>query len=150
MLKTTKIMLAGVTALLLTTTAHAAEKTISMSIDFVGDWCFQEEGRQGSDMNPNETAYQLPSWSGEFGCEKTKILSITKTGWFDRQHQNENCYPVRIKQIYDPAEHPAFTAQIIARCYSDGRLHNNDKGELKIFKFSRYKGGLNVIWIGYK
>jgi hypothetical protein len=69
--------------------ARAAEKT--MSIDFVGDWCFDAEMTKSSPKN--ESWYKLPSWTEGGLCKG--ILSITKYGWHHADG-SEHCEPIKV------------------------------------------------------
>ena len=55
--------------------ARAVEKT--MSINFVGDWCFASQ-------EDKTTSYTLPSWTEDGHC--TKILSIEQYSFFGDPH----------------------------------------------------------------
>jgi hypothetical protein len=113
----------------------AAEKFVPMTIDFVGEWCF--ERRDG-----NETNYQLPSWH-DGPCERKDILSVGK--WtFNAPDRDLGCYPIAMKTNEDRAPSgTAYQATITARCYSDGPMTNANSRVLTFF-FSRYKGNLYV------
>ena len=63
--------------------AHAAEAT--MSINFVGDWCY-------SSQEDKTTSYALPSWTEGGRC--TKILSIQPEVFYG---EGQNCDPVDVR-----------------------------------------------------
>jgi hypothetical protein len=108
--------------------ARAAEKT--MSIHFVGDWCYESE--EGT-----TTTYTLPSWTEGGLC--TKILSINEYGFYG---QGSNCEPETISLTENTAQSgTAYIAEITARCQPDGPV---TEGKLQTFKFERYKGHLTV------
>ena len=106
------------------TTACSA---VQMPIDFVGDWC-------GDDDAAN---YVLPSWTTDGQCKN--ILSIDKYGF---HREKSNCEPAEIKVGKDSAPSgTTYTAIVTARCQSDGPV---TAGQLRTFEFSRYKGNLYV------
>jgi hypothetical protein len=92
--------------------ASAAEKT--MTIDFVGDWCFDSQDK-------NVSWYKLPSWTEDGHC---------------------HCEPVkmRLEKSVAPSG-TGYIATITARCQPDGPVK---AGELQTFEFYRYKGNLSV------
>jgi len=108
--------------------ASAAEKT--MTIDFVGDWCFDSQDK-------NVSWYKLPSWTEDGHC--TKILSIHKYGFYG---ENRHCEPVkmRLEKSVAPSG-TGYIATITACCQPDGPV---TAGELQTFEFYRYKGNLTV------
>jgi hypothetical protein len=63
--------------------ARGAEKT--MTIDFVGEWCFDSQDK-------NVSWYKLPSWTEGGHC--TEILSINKYGFYG---ENRHCEPVKMR-----------------------------------------------------
>jgi hypothetical protein len=113
--------------------AHAAEKILSMTIDFVGDWCFD------SQEDKNISWYTLPSWTEGGIC--TKILSINKYRFYFLS-EKRNCEPVKVRlEKSVAASGTAYTATITARCQPDGPV---TAGELQTFEFYRYKGRLKI------
>ena len=108
--------------------ASAAEKT--MTIDFVGDWCFDSQDK-------NVSRYKLPSWTEGGHC--TKILSIDQYGFFG---EGRHCEPVNMRLTTDTAPSgTAYIATVTARCQPDGPV---TAGKLQTFEFNRYKGNLTV------
>jgi hypothetical protein len=115
--------------------ARAAEKT--MSIDFVGDWCFDAEMTKSSPKN--ESWYKLPSWTEGGLCKG--ILSITKYGWHHADG-SEHCEPIKVQLSKDTAPSgTGYTAKVTARCQPDGSV---TAGNLRTFELHRYKGNLSV------
>jgi hypothetical protein len=109
--------------------ANGADKT--MTADFVGDWC--SPLREGATMY-----YTLPSWTMD---KCTDILSIDKYG-FRFDNEKIHCKPVNIRLGKKTAQSGITdTATVTARCEPDGPA---TAGTLRTFKFSRYKGSLNV------
>jgi hypothetical protein len=107
-----------------------AKKSKTMTIDFVGDWCFASQDR-------NVSWYQLPSWVEGGHC--TKILSINPYGFYG---EGKHCEPVNDMQLTkDTAPSGGYTAMVTARCQPDGPVTT---GKLQVFKFYRYKGSLSV------
>jgi hypothetical protein len=107
--------------------ANGADKT--MTADFVGDWC--SPFREGMTRY-----YTLPD---EDKC--TDILSIDKYG-FRFDSEEIHCKPVNIRLGKKTAQSGITdTATVTARCQPDGPA---TAGTLRSFKFSRYKGSLNV------
>jgi hypothetical protein len=120
----------------LSTSAHAAEKT--MSVDFVGDWCSAQEDYASK---PNELFFRLPSWTRDRPC--TDILSIKKYGFYFSA-TNDNCDPVSVQYTKDVAPSgTAYIATVTARCQPSGQV-TATSGKLKTFKFTRYKGNLDI------
>jgi hypothetical protein len=114
----------------LSMTARAAEKT--MTIDFVGDWCFDSQDK-------NVSWYKLPSWTEGGHCEG--ILSINKWGWYHADG-SEHCEPIKVQLSQDTAPSgTGYTARVTARCQPDGPV---TAGKLRSFEFHRYKGSLSV------
>ena len=108
--------------------ARAVEKT--MSINFVGDWCY-------SSQEDKMTSYTLPSWTEGGHC--TKILSIDQYGFHG---EGRNCEPVSVRLTSKTAPSgTAYLAVVTARCQPDGPV---TEGELQSFEFNRYKGNLSV------
>jgi len=108
--------------------ARAVEKT--MSINFVGDWCYASQENK-------TTSYTLPSWTEDGHC--TKILSIDQYGFYG---EGRNCGPVSVRLSEDTAPSgTAYIAMVTARCQPDGPV---TAGTLQSFKFNRYKGSLTV------
>ena len=108
--------------------ARAAEKT--MSINFVGDWCYASE-------ETNVTSYTLPSWTDGGIC--TKILSIDQNGFHG---EGRSCEPVSIGIKTNTAPSgTAYIATVTASCQPDGPV---TPGKLQTFEFNRYKGNLTV------
>jgi hypothetical protein len=126
-----------VAAAVVTACSHAraaAEKTMQMPIDFVGDWCF-------SDRDKKTASYRLPSWMGNERC--TNILSIVKYGFYFPE-ESLNCDPVAMRLGKDVAPSgTAYLATITARCYPDGPV-TASTGKLKTFEIYRYKGNLEI------
>lgn len=112
----------------------AVEKYKPMTIDFVGDWCFDNEDK-------GEANYQLPSWREDGKC--SNILSIDKFGFFFKG-DDVYCEPVSVKTSSETAPSgTTYDATIAARCRSSGPVAPNG-GKLRTFTFSRYKGSLFV------
>jgi hypothetical protein len=108
--------------------ARAVEKT--MSINFVGDWCY-------SSQEDKMTSYTLPSWTEGGQC--TKILSIDQYGFHG---EGRNCEPVSVRLTSKTAPSgTAYLAVVTAHCQPDGPV---TQGELQSFEFNRYKGNLSV------
>jgi hypothetical protein len=108
--------------------ARAVEKT--MSINFVGDWCY-------SSQEDKMTSYTLPSWTEDGHC--TKILSIDQYGFHG---EGRNCERVSVRLTSKTAPSgTAYLAVVTARCQPDGPV---TAGELQSFEFNRYKGNLSV------
>lgn len=117
------------TALLIASSqARAAEKT--MSINFVGDWCY-------SSQDNKTTSYTLPSWTEGGVC--TKILSITQ---YEFHGEGRNCdlMSVSLKSNTAPSG-TAYIAMVTARCQPDGPTTT---GTIQKYEFNRYKGNLSV------
>src|SRR6516165_5367326 len=107
--------------------ARAAEKT--MTIDFVGDWCFDSQDK-------NVSRYKLPSWTEGGHC--TKILSVDKYGFYGEKRL---CEPVKMRLERSVAQTGIeYIATITARCRPPGPVTT---GELQTFEFHRYKGNLS-------
>jgi hypothetical protein len=108
--------------------AHTAENTLS--INFVGDWCYASQEK-------NTISYTLPSWTEGGIC--TKILSIDENGF---HRQGRSCEPVKIglKKITVPSG-TSYIATVTASCQADGPV---TAGKLQNFEFNRYKGNLTV------
>ena len=108
--------------------ARAVEKT--MSINFVGDWCY-------SSQENKTTSYTLPSWTEGGHC--TKILSINQYGFYG---EGRNCEPVSVRLTKNTAPSgTAYIAMVTARCQPDGPV---TAGTVQNFEFNRYKGNLSV------
>ena len=108
--------------------AHAAEAT--MSINFVGDWCY-------SSQEDKTTSYALPSWTEGGRC--TKILSIQPEVFYG---EGQNCDPVDVRFTKKVAPSgTAYTAMVVAHCQPDGPVV---QGKRLTFEFYRYKGRLTV------
>jgi hypothetical protein len=117
-------------AIVASSDARGAEKLLTMTIDFVGDWCFESQDK-------NISWYKLPSWTEGGHC--TKILSIHKYGFYG---ENRHCEPVKMR--LDKSVAPSGTgyiAMITARCQPDGPV---TAGEFQTFEFYRYKGSLKI------
>jgi hypothetical protein len=108
--------------------ARAAEKT--MSINFVGDWCY-------SSQEKNTTSYTLPSWTDGGVC--TKILSIDQNG-FHGEGRSCELVNIGVKTNTAPSG-TAYIATLAASCQPDGPVTS---GKLQHFEFNRYKGNLTV------
>jgi hypothetical protein len=108
--------------------ARAADETLS--INFVGDWCYASQDK-------NTTSYTLPSWTEGGIC--TKILSIDENGFHG---EGRSCEPVKIglKKNTAPSG-TAYTATVTASCQPDGPV---TLGKIQNFEFNRYKGNLTV------
>ena len=101
-----------------------------MPIDFVGDWCSQDDS--GS--------YVLPRRLGE-DERCVGILSIDKFG-FNFLSMGFYCYPVSVRTKDDHAPSgTTYDATITARCHRDGPV---GKGTLETYWFSVYKGQLSI------
>ncbi len=108
--------------------ACAAERT--MSIHFVGDWCFES-------AENTTTTYALPSWTEGGLCKK--ILSVNEYGFYG---EGRGCEPVKTSLKKDTAPSgTAYIGRVTARCQPDGPP---TAGALQTFEFSRYKGHLSV------
>ena len=108
--------------------ARAAEKT--MTINFVGDWCYESQ-------EDKMTTYTLPSWTEGGHC--TKILSIDQDVFYG---EGRNCEPVNVRLTKKTAPSgTAYTAVVTAHCQPDGPV---TQGERLTFEFNRYKGHLMV------
>jgi hypothetical protein len=80
-----KLLLSAATAILMSVTAsHATEKYVPMTIDFVGDWCFNSEDN-------NETNYQLPSWHQDSPCRN--IFSVI--AFTSQTHSEQQRWPYK-------------------------------------------------------
>jgi hypothetical protein len=122
------VCLAALVIIVACSRASGAEMT--MTIDFVGDWCFDGQDK-------NVLSYKLPSWTEGGHC--TKILSINKYGFYG---ENRHCEPVKMRLEKNIAPSGiGYTAMVTARCQSDGPV---TAGELQSFEFYRYKGSLSV------
>jgi hypothetical protein len=144
-----KYLIAAVALLASIGTVRAAEPP-TMTIDFVGDWCFDGLDAQ----NKNISWFKLPSWTEGGHC--TKILSINKYGFSGEMAfiasaieaspaygGNRHCEPVKMRLTKDVAPSgTGYTATVIARCQSDGPV---TAGKLLTFEFHRYKGSLQII-----
>jgi hypothetical protein len=121
-----KVLIAVTTTLTLMSDAHAQMPT--MPIDFVGEWCFNNQ--ENLSMN-----YMLPSWTEEGHCKK--ILSVSKHGFgFENKSY---CEPLKIQLSKDTAPSgTAYIAMITARCHAAATQI------VQAFKFERYKGNLTV------
>ena len=108
--------------------ARAAEKT--MSINFVGDWCY-------SSQEKNTTSYTLPSWTDGGVC--TKILSIDQNG-FHGEGRSCELVNIGVKTNTAPSG-TAYIATLAASCQPDGPVR---AGKLQNYNFNRYKGNLTV------
>jgi hypothetical protein len=118
----------------LSTASHAAEKT--MSVDFVGDWCFGD----GYDAQAKTTNYKLPSWTEDGRCAKDKILSVNKYGFYFND-TDDHCDVVSVRYTKDTAPSgTGYTAKVTASCSPSGPW----AGKTKTFEFYRYKGNLDV------
>jgi hypothetical protein len=114
--------------------AHAAEKYVPITIDFVGDWCFNQEDSNGA-------YYKLPSWT-EGGCKN--ILSIDKWA-FTFTEDNLYCRVLKIKTKSDTAPSGTnYDATITGRCWRSGQVETEANSKVRTFVFSRYKGSLDV------
>jgi hypothetical protein len=117
--------------------ATAAEKYLPMTIDFVGDWCF--DNRDGNTIN-----YQLPSWHLDGTATCKDILSVHKWSFNAPGRDDLGCYPIAMKTGEDRAPSgTAYQATITARCYANGPM-TNANSQVMTFFFSRYKGNLYV------
>ena len=108
--------------------ARAAEQTLS--INFVGDWCYASQEK-------NVTSYTLPSWTEGGIC--TKILSIDENGFHG---EGRSCDPTNISLKKNTAPSgTAYIATVTASCQADGPIV---PGKIQTFEFNRYKGNLTV------
>jgi hypothetical protein len=99
--------------------ARAAEKT--MTIDFVGDWCFDSQDK-------NVSWYKLPSWTEGGHC--TKILSIQKYGFYG---EKRHCEPVKMRPEKSVAPSgTGYIATITARCQPDGPVTAGRASDLRV------------------
>ena len=89
--------------------ARAAEQTLS--INFVGDWCYASQEK-------NVTSYTLPSWTEGGIC--TKILSIDENGFHG---EGRSCDPTNISLKRNTAPSgTAYIATVTASCQADGPI----------------------------
>jgi hypothetical protein len=114
-----KLLIAAVALAALAGSANAAEKYLPMTIDFVGDWCFDNEDAQGA-------YYKLPSWI-EGQCKN--ILSINKWA-FSFTDDDLFCQPVAIKTSSDTAPSGTnYDMMVSARCWRSGQLMTMANGK---------------------
>ncbi|HTV38481.1 MAG TPA: hypothetical protein VMF12_18785 [Xanthobacteraceae bacterium] len=119
-----------VVAAVIVTGSHgrAVEKT--MSINFVGDWCY-------SSQESKTTSYTLPSWTEGGRC--SKILSIEQYSFYG---EGRHCEPVSVRFTTNTAPSgTAYIARVTASCQPDGPV---TAGKIQSFEFNRYKGNLSV------
>jgi hypothetical protein len=108
--------------------AHAAEP--SMTINLVGDWCY--ESQEG-----NAKSYTLPSWTEDGRCKK--ILSIGENIFYG-EGRTCDLANIRVTKKVAPSG-TAYTALVIAHCQPDGPVV---QGTRETLEFYRYKGRLTV------
>lgn len=108
--------------------AHAAEP--SMTINFVGDWCYASQENK-------TTSYTLPSWTEGGRC--IKILSIAEN-IFSGEGRTCDLVNIHVTKKVAPAG-TAYTALVTAHCQPNGPVV---QGERLTFEFYRYKGRLTV------
>ena len=119
--------------------AASAAKRVTMSKNFVDDWCRLGDGY---DAKTRTTNYGLPSWAGET-CTKI-ILSVDRHGFYFSD-TGERCDLVSARYTSEqlPADkggYPIYTAKIKANCSPSGA----GAPKLKTFEFERWKGWLDV------
>ena len=126
-----KIKIIVMAALIMTISGEqAGAAEITMSINFVGDWCYES-------VDGSTTNYKLPSWTEGGVCEK--ILSIAPWGFYG---EGRHCKPINVRETKDCAPSGCHhDSLVLAQCEPDGPV---GKGERKQFVFSRYKGHLYV------
>ena len=90
-----------VAAVVVFASSHARAVERTMSINFVGDWCY-------SSREDKMTSYTLPSWTEDGHC--TKILSIDQYGFHG---EGRNCEPVSVRLTSKTA--PSGTAYLAVR-----------------------------------
>jgi hypothetical protein len=104
-----KRLLAAAAFALIATGAHAGEKYVQMPIDFVGQWCSQDDS--GS--------YVVPSRLDD-DARCVGILSIHKYG-LDFLGMGFYCYPIAIHVKEDRARSgTAYDGKMTARCHPNG------------------------------
>jgi hypothetical protein len=132
-----KLLMTAAALLALVTPAAAAEKT--MPIELVGDWCY-------ASTNAPTWEYKLPSWIDDGHCKR--ILSIDKYTFYFSD-EKKFCEPRTVQLSKDIAPSgTAYIGVVTARCYADGTVITPTSGQLRWFRFERYKGNLDVTDIG--
>jgi hypothetical protein len=138
------LRLVCVAAVVIAACSHALAAEKMMTIDFVGDWCYDGQ----DDNDKNISWYKLPSWSRDGQC--TKILSINKYGFYDNDRR---CEPMKVKLEKSVAPSgTGYIAMITAQCrrndpaldFRGPGVRNLPPSETQTFEFYRYKGTLKV------
>jgi hypothetical protein len=124
-LRTTCLVAAAIVAC---SHAHAAEP--SMTINFVGDWCYESQ-------EDSTTSYTRPSWTEGGRC--TKILSIDEYVFYG-EGRTCDLVNIRVTKKVAPAG-TAYTALVTAHCQPNGPVV---QGTRETLEFYRYKGRLTV------